>query len=262
MSQPRPRRALRRLALLALAGCTFGAARAQLTESPQTIAPGKVLFEIDGVRLSYDRADAAGNKHTAVAVASTIVSSGLTDTLDVQVGVDLFLREKIEFRGGRDSSSGIGNTSLRFKWTFWRDERSGAAAAVIPYVRLPTSTGAVGSEHVEGGFIVPWAISAPGGFTAGAMFQWDHRRNDAGDGYDAHWIVSGFAQRALTRRFSVYAEAEFAVASTGFSDRAGSLGAGLLFQFTNWLQFDYELLRGLNRGATDWTHVARVNWVW
>lgn len=235
---------------------------AQITETPHTIAPGKVLFEIDGLRLSYDRADAAGNKHTAMAVASTIVSAGITQTFDVQIGADLFLRETVEFRGARDSSSGIGDVSFRIKWTFWRDERRGMALAVIPYVRLPTSTGAVGTDHVEGGFIVPWAKKLGEGVSAGAMLQWDHRRNDANDGYDAHWTLAAFGQRALTKRLSVYGEVELALTSASASSTQGLVGVGALFELTQWLQLDYELLRGVNSRAPEWTHVLRVNWVW
>jgi hypothetical protein len=246
------------LIMLALAGRVVG----QVTESPHTIEPGKILFEIDGVKLAYDRADAAGNKHAVMAVGTTIVSTGITRSFDVQVGADLFIRETVDLGGRRETSSGIGDLSFRMKWTFWQDEKRGAALAVIPYVRLPTSTGAVGTDHVEGGFIVPWAMAVPGGATAGAMFQWDQRRNESNDGYDARWLLTGFAQRAVTRRLSVYAEAEYAVSSTGFSDWEGTLGVGATYHFTAWLQLDYELLRGLNDRAMDWTHVLRVNWIW
>ena len=235
---------------------------AQVTESPHTIAPGKLLFEVEGVRLSYDRADAAGNKYTGVAVASTIVSTGITDSFDVQVGADVFLRETFTFAGARDSQSGIGDVSFRMKWTVWRNEQRTAAVAVIPFVRMPTSTSAVGTDHVEGGFIVPWAMTIEGAVVAGAMFRWDQLRNDANDGYDAHWQVAAFAERSLTRMFSVYTETTFHVASTGFSGWTATLGVGALLKLSGTVQLDYELMKGLNRRATDWTHVLRVDWLW
>lgn len=235
---------------------------AQVTESPHTIAPGKMMLEVDGLKLSYDRADAAGNKHTAVAVASTIFSAGLTHSVDLQVGADLFLKHTYEFGGARESHSGRGDMFFRTKWTFWRNDSLGAALAVIPYVKVPASSGGVGNDSIEGGFIVPWAMQLGHGFAAGAMFQWDHVRNDDDNGYDARWNLSAFAQQNFTQAFALYAETTMAFASTGFSDWAGTLGVGALLHVTKHVQLDYELQRGLNRRATDWTHVFRVNWEW
>ncbi len=241
---------------------TAGRLCAQMTETPHTVAPGKLLVEIDGLSLSFDRADAAGNKYTAVGVASTIVTAGLTDAVDLQVGADLFLKQTYEFRGTRDSRSGLGDLYFRAKWTFWRDDKLGAAVAFLPYVKVPANTGGVGNDSVEGGFIVPWEMKTAAGFTTGAMFQWDHVRNHDNNGYDAHWHVTGYAQRNLTKLLGIYGEAAMSAASTGLSDWAGTIGAGVLLQVTKSVQLDYELQRGLNRRATDWTHVLRVNWEW
>lgn len=234
---------------------------AQITEAPQTIQPGRLLVEIDGVRLTFGRVDAAGNKVDAVGVASTLVSTGLTSSLDLQVGVDLFLRERYEYRGARDSRSGLGDVRVRAKWNFWRDEKRGAAA-IIPYVTFPSSTGGVGSDAIAGGFVLPWEQSLGGGVTFGAMFQWDIVRNDAADGYDTEWTTSAVIQRDLTSTIGVYAEAQAVASSTGFSNWAGLIGGGATWKITKRLQLDYQLLRGLNARAGDWTHVWRANWEW
>src|SRR3954470_14974895 len=120
------RRALAAVAaLLAATGAV-----AHVTEKPETISPGKVLIRMDGLRLGFERAPAAGNTYTAVGVASTVVSAGLTRSIDLQVGFDLFLRETSGFGGTRVSHSGFGDLRFRTKWTFWRDEKNGAAAAI------------------------------------------------------------------------------------------------------------------------------------
>ncbi len=249
-------------ALLWLVATLAGPLGAQVTESPRTVAPGRVLVRMDGLKLSFDRADAAGNTHNVVAVASTTVRAGLSESVDLQVGFDFFLKETVKFRGARDSDSGLGDISLRTKWTFWRDEKAGAAAALLPYFRLPTGSSAVAGKAVEGGVIVPWAMDAGAGFKAGAMAQWDVVRNDADNGYDARWFVSGFAVRDLTSAFSVYGEATVEIPSTGLSHSAASIGAGVLWRYSKHLEFDYELQRGLGERASAWTHIWRVNWGW
>ena len=233
---------------------------AQITESPRTVAPGRVLVEMDGLRFSVDRSD--NEKFSGLAVASTLVTAGLTDSLDVQVGVDVFLRESVTVGGARDSHSGLGDTAFRMKWTFWRNEQLGAAMAVIPFVKIPSSTGSVGADSMEGGVILPWAMKLRGGTTAGAMFRWDVLRNDADDGYDARWHATGFVQQNLTKALAIYGESTLVATSTGFSKSAGTIGVGGLLQLTKSVELDYELQRGVNSRASDWTHVFRVNWGW
>src|SRR5205809_2451026 len=49
--------------------------------------------------------------------------------------------------------------SFRTKWTVWRDDKLGAAVAVIPYVKVPSGSSAVAGKAVEGGLIVPWEMN-------------------------------------------------------------------------------------------------------
>jgi hypothetical protein len=132
----------------------------------------------------------------------------------------------------------------------------------MPYVRLPTGSSAVASKAAEGGVIVPWAIETGAGFKAGAMAQWDVVRNDADDGYDSRWLVSGYAARDLTAAWAVYGESTVEVSSAGSSSAAATVGLGVLWRFAKHLVFDYELQRGLGRRAADWTHTWRMNWEW
>ena len=233
---------------------------AQVTESPRTVAPGKVLVEMDGLKLSLDRSD--DGRYTGLGVASTLISAGLTKALDVQAGVDLFLKETVKAGGARDSRSGLGDLAFRMKWTFWRNERLGAAMGVIPFVKIPSSTGGVGSDTIEGGVIVPWEMKLRGGTIAGAMFKWDVVRHEAGNGYDDQWHASGFIQQNLTKALALYAESTVGAMSRGGSNSTGTIGVGGLLQLTNTVELDYELQRGVNSRAADWTHVLRVNWGW
>ena len=166
---------------------------AQVTETPFTVAPGRVLVEMDGLRFSVDRD--SGSRYTGLAVASTLLSAGITPYLDVQAGVDLFLKETYRIGGSRDSQSGIGDLAFRMKWTVWRDDQRGAGLALIPYVKIPSGTGSVGSDAMEGGLIMPWAMTLRSGAIVGAMFQWDLVRNDDENGYDGHWHTTAYIEQ-------------------------------------------------------------------
>jgi hypothetical protein len=250
-----------RIFILVACGALAGALRAQFAETPITVEPGRFLAEIDGIRFAVDQPD-NGPKVTALAVASTLLTAGLTQRVDIQVGADFYVRRTIELKGFSDARSGVGDVFFRTKWNFWRDASTGGAAAVIPYVIVPTANSLVGGKALRGGVIVPWEIKPSESFTAGANFAWDLVRNDADDGYDSHFVLNSIAHQQITRSFSLYAEASLSATSAGLSLWEGRAGAGALLRITRHLQLDYEIVRGLNRRATDREHVFRVNWGW
>ena len=233
---------------------------AQVTETPETIAPGEFLVRMDAISLAFNRDDSGPNRFSALGLATTILSAGITKDVDAQIGMQFFLRQTYEFRGASERRSGLGDVTLRTKWTYWRNAQLGAAAAVIPYVKVPTSTGGVGNDHVEGGVIFPWALSLGVGTAAGAMASWDVVRNDANNGYDSRWLMSGFLRQHIVGPLGVYAEATLGVSSSTLSSFAGGLGAGATWDVSKRLQFDYGVSRGLGSRATDWLHGLRVRW--
>lgn len=246
--------------LLALLAAAAAPVAAQVTETPDTIAPGKFFMRMDAVSLSFNRDESGPNKFSALGLATTILSTGLTRDVDVQVGLQFFLRETYEFRGASARRSGLGDVTVRTKWTYLRNEKLGAAAAVIPFIKVPTSTGGVGNNQVEGGIIFPWAMSLGTGTVAGAMAEWDLLRNDANEGYDSRWFTSAFLRQNIIGPWGAYAEATFGVSSATSSSFAGSLGGGATWDFSKTLQFDYGVSRGVGGRATEWVHALRVRW--
>ncbi len=244
--------------LLAL---TASALHAQVTETPQTIEPGKFFLRMDAVSVGINRDTLEPAKYTALGLASSILSVGVTRDVDVQFGAQFFVRETYQYQGDRSTRSGWGDTSVRAKWTFWRDVPGEAAAAVIPFVKIPSRATGVGNNHFEGGVIVPWAKSLGPGSEAGAMAEWDLVRNDANDGYDSRWFVSGFARQHIIGGIGAYAEATLSISSATASTFAGTLGGGVTFDFSKAFQLDYGLSRGLGGRATDWLSVLRLRWL-
>src|SRR5437763_1701868 len=82
---------------------------AQVTETPQTIAPGKFFVRMDAVSVGVNRDNSGPNTYTALGVASTVVSTGITRDLDVQAAMQLFLRQTYQYGGSRTSHSGLGD---------------------------------------------------------------------------------------------------------------------------------------------------------
>lgn len=248
---------LRATAGLLLGGLGTDPAYGQITETPTPVAPGRFLLEMDTLSLTLNRD--GRDKYTAVGVATTFLTTGLTADWDVQVGAELFLSQKFDVGGLSGRNSGIGDVYFRTKWRFYEDQASGTAIALLPYVKLPTSTGGVGKKAMEGGLIVPWQTNLAGGVRLTAMAEVEFVRNDRDNGYDSFWYTSMAIHRAVTKAIGVYGELTLGK-STGGAPWAGTLGGGATFAFSENIWWDYALYRGLSHGAADWLHVLRLNW--
>ncbi len=239
-----------------------GRVAAQVTESPMTVAPGHFLLKVDAVSLKFeDQASVpVGTRYSAVGVGATFLTTGLSEHVDLQVGLELFLRARLKTSGGTTSNSGIGDLYIRPKWTFWSDAGLQSLAAVMPYVKLPSNSGGVGNHAAEGGVIVPWSMALDRGYRAGAMAEWAVVRNDADNGYDSRWGASMVLQGDLNPSVGLYAESTLALTTAGLSRTALTAGGGLTVEATRNVQIDLEFSAGLTRGAADWNPVLRVRW--
>jgi hypothetical protein len=244
------------LALLALPL----ALRAQVTEVPQTIEPGHVLMRMDAFSFGIVPDTSAPNQYKALALGTTLVSAGVTSTVDFEAGAQLFLRDTFNQAGSSHTDSGIGDLSLRVKWTFWSDPSSGEAAAVIPYILVPTNSSAVGNDSTQGGIIVPWAFASSTGLKAGAMVEWDFLRNEANTRYDTRWLASAYARWDLGKTFGAYGEVTASASTEGTSSDVGTIGAGATLDLSGNFQWDFEESRVLGQGRNAWTEVLRFRW--
>jgi len=256
---PRFIAATRATVLLIVAFCV-PRLHAQVTETPQTIEPGGVFMRMDAISLGIAPDTTAPNQYKALALGTTIVSAGLTSTLDIEFGAQLFLRDTFSTGGSDHTESGIGDVALRSKWTFWGDPASGQAAAVLPYVILPTNSRAVGNNSAEGGVILPWSMDIAAGTKAGAMVEWDELRNVANTRYDTRWYGSAYLKWELGEKFGAYAEMTLSDSTAGSSTFAGTAGGGATLSISKAFQWDFEVSRVLGSGRSSWTEVLRFRW--
>lgn len=227
---------------------------AQITQWPTTVAPGRFLLQMDALSLTLDKEP--GLKYTAWGAASTLLTTGLTDHLDLQLGADLYFSQRIETSGFTVRKSGMGAVRVRTKWRFY--DEGGTAVAVMPYFKIPTNGGGLGNNSLEGGVIVPWSIDLPTGFKFAAMAQLDFLRNDNDNGYDTHWYASATFSRPITKALGIYGEATLGK-STGSGSAKGVMGGGVTLAVNESLWWDYALYKGISTAAADWQHVLRLN---
>jgi hypothetical protein len=228
----------------------------QSTESPVTVRPGRWLLELDVIARNADRGP--DFHYRSVGVASTLVSTGLGPGWDVQVGMDVFQSERLEAGGVVERPRGAGDFYLRTKWCFLENAETGFGLALLPYVTIPTGSGGMGSGSVEGGLIVPVAVSLAPELELALMLGLDGLRHETKAGYGAHWHLSAALSRTITRALGGYLEAGLTKPS-GENTAQTWAGVGLTWAQTESRSWDLAVYRGIAAEAMDWTQVLRFN---
>ena len=246
--------AVLRVLLLVLAVAAAPFAFGQATERPFTVAPGHFLLEMDALSLTFNKD--GGNDYTAIGVATTFITTGVASNVDVQLGAQAFINQKVESGSFTDRRSGIGDLYGRVKWKFF--DQGGTAVAIMPYVKVPTNSSGVGNDSVEGGVIVPWSTHLLTGLEVAAMAELEFRRNPADDGYDTFMLATAYAKQPLVGGLSLYGEATMGKSSGG-EPFAGTVGVGATLAVNSSIWWDYAMYKGLSHGAADWNHVLRFN---
>lgn len=235
----------------------LAAGHAQITQSPDTVAPGRFLLEANAISLTINHDP--GLDYRAFGTASAFLTTGLTATWDVQAGAEVFIDQKFNTHGLSDRRSGLGDLYVRTKWRFYEDESAGTALAVMPYAKLPTATGGVGSSALEGGVIMPWKAALAGGFRLTAMGELDFLRNTGDNGYDTFWYGAMALHRPLTKALDLFGELT-AGKSTGGAPWTGQAGVGATLRVTDNASWGYALYRGLFHAASIWSPVVRFSY--
>ena len=226
--------------------------RPDLTESPYTVDAGWWQLEMDifSYTRDHDTAGGADVKTSALSIANLNLKIGLTPAIDLQTVFSPSTRVKVTDRisGARASVSGFGDITSRLKINFWGNDGGDSAFGLMPFVKWPTNQHGLGNKSVEGGLIVPYARSLPGGWDLGAMTELDLVRNDADTGYTTEWVNSITVGHDIAGKLGGYVE----LATVRRSGPAVvTFDCGLTYGIGKHLQFDLGANFGLTRAADD-----------
>lgn len=241
LTNPTPRDALRELST----------DRPDKTESPYTVDAGRVQVEMD--LLTYardvDRRGGANLRSETLRIVPVNFKLGLTNSTDVQLLIDSYVRQTVTDRTTRtrERISGLGDVTLRLKQNLWGNDGGSTALALMPFVKLPTSSNGLGNDAVEFGLIVPLAISISDRIGIGLMTEIDMLEETDGSGYAPTFINSATISFSLTDRLGLYTELFTERSSERGSSWVVTGDAGLTYALTDDLQLD----GGVNIGITD-----------
>jgi len=146
-----------------------------ITDDAGTQGKGKYQLEVNGEYLNIN-----GNTTTEL---SATFSAGITDNLDLVVGLPYqFLRTKDE-DGNRTTENGMSDASIELKWRFF--EKNGLSLALKPGVTLPSGDDEKGLGAGRATFslffittkeVAPWVFHFNLGYTRNENMN-DERRD-------------------------------------------------------------------------------------
>jgi hypothetical protein len=235
------------LALAALAGASLMASAAELrplstdrpdtTESTHTVDAGHFQFEMEIAAWTRD------GDHRDWSFGQLNSKLGLNESTDLQVVTPFYTRI-------HDGEEGFGDLQIRMKRNLWGNDAGSTSMAVMPFIQLPTSSGDLGSDRVEGGLIVPFAFDAPGGWSCATMAELDLEA-DEDTGYHVVGLVSATASHGLSEHTSVFFEWVGALSGESEADFESYFNSGLTWLVTPTWQIDGGIRVGLTRASAD-----------
>lgn len=237
----------------------FSTDRPGKSHSAITVDAGHFQIESDFLNYTYDPHGSGEVTTRAYSVGTPLLKLGVTNWMDVELGLALFnsLRQSDGStanvsNGGADTvtARGFGDTFLGAKINVFGNDGGDRSLAFLPFLKLPTAASGIGNDHVEFTLNVPYtiALSKPWSLTLepnmGVLRNSDNTAYRGGYGFIVNLSRPVFIE-GLT------AAVELAVdASTDRADATKmSFDPSLQYLLSKNLQLDVGAYLGLNKAT-------------
>ena len=253
-----------RAGLISVAGIlAANDAKPQATEAATPVAVGSWRIDSDVYARAEDWSLPAGwgGRARAESWGWLQVATGVAERLDVQAGWQAF--QKVEVDGVKNE--GAGDMYVAAKWLVVGDEGQGAAWALMPYVKLPTSSGRFTDDTVDPGVLLIFGRPLGQVGYVNAQLGLDDYGDGAG-GRDQGASASAVSGFYLGARTSAYVETLAGMYPlNGDKDSFGAsagLGATWSGNADGTWGVDFAAYGALTEAAPDLLAVVRVWWLW
>ena len=227
----------------------MSADRPDFTESPTTVDAGVRQLELSF--FDYTRGSDADD---TLAFIPLNLKIGLRHNMDLQLVVMPTVWQNSKDDGGH----GVGDTELRLKINLWGNDGAVTAMALMPYLKVPTASGHLGNGKVEGGFIVPFALSLTDRLGLGLMLEVDGVYDEGEDRYDADVIVSGVLGYQTETPVAFYVEGILLAKGANDHELEAILGVGATYAIDANTQLDIGCNLGLSESVDDFNIFSGV----
>jgi len=230
------------------------------SHSAITVDAGHFQVESDFLNYTYDPHGSGDITTRAYSVGTPIFKLGVTNWMDVELGVALF-NSLHQTDGNSATAHGFGDTLLGAKINAFGNDGGDQSLAFLPFLKLPTAASGIGNDHVEFTVNVPYtmALSKPWSLTlepnAGILRNSDNTtyRGDYG-------LIVNLNRPVFIKELT--AAVEFAVdASTESTDATKmSFDPSLQYLLSKNLQLDVGAYLGLNKATPRYISYVGVSY--
>ncbi len=226
--------------------------RPDKTESPYTVDAGHFQMEASLMDYTYDHknTERSDERVDNYSVFPLNLKAGLTNNVDLQVVLNPYIREHNRGEGAKATKTGFGDVQTRLKINVWGNDEGPTAFALMPFVKFPTNTDDLGNKAMEGGLIVPLAVSLPAGWGLGLMTEFDFNRNADKD-YYTDFINTITLGHQIVGNLDGYVEFFGSFNDEPESPWVGTVDLGLTYALTEDIQLDTGVNIGVTRSADD-----------
>jgi hypothetical protein len=219
--------------------------------SVRTIDAGH--FEIETDLVNYTYSNSSGVSTRSYQALDPTFKLGLTNWMDFEVQFN-----GLQYTQSFDRTSpfnfqnatGFGDVLLRTKINMFGNDSGPIGFALIPYVKLPSSTPLISNGAVEGGLIAPLALR-PGDFIVTLMTEVDDLKSATGNNRYANFVNLVSVSHAVPGTEGVNATVEL-YSSAGTDPGTApiyTLDFGMNFRLSQHVILDAGLNLGLNNAA-------------
>lgn len=241
------------------------------SHSAITVDPGRVQIESDFVTYTYDPRGRGATTTRAYSLGTPIVKLGVTDWLDLELGLALF--NSLRQSGGGNSTGsgasasagdgvtggaqdgpararGFGDTLLGAKVNLFGNDGGDQSLALLPFLKLPTAARGLGNDHVEFTINAPYtiALSKPWSLTLepnfGVVRNADNTRYRENYGF-----IANLSRPVLIEGLTAAVEVAVDVSSERKERTRVSFDPSLQYLVTKNLQLDVGVYLGLNKAT-------------
>jgi Putative MetA-pathway of phenol degradation len=183
---------------------SFGTDRPTKSNVPYTIDAGHFQYETDLVNFTHQVTGAT--RTDTLLVPNPTFKIGVANNADFEVNVP---SAGVRAQGAATPATalwGIGDTVVRSKINLWGNDGGDTAAAIIPYVKVPSAPIGIGNGAVEGGLIGPVAFNLPNSFVLLLVPEIDVLKDSLNDSYHGTYVFDVNLSRAVIKNVTAYVE--------------------------------------------------------
>jgi Putative MetA-pathway of phenol degradation len=220
--------------------------------APCTVDAGH--WQVESDLYNFTTQTTGGVTTTMQLFTNPTLKLGITNTLDFEVNIAPY--EEVSIHDSVAATTltawGAGDLFLKAKWNLVGDDGGNFAAALLPYVKVPTAGPVIGNGEVEGGVLAPLQFNLPANWQLAVVPEVDALANAAGSGHHVNGSLDLALAYPLTKTVTVDGE----IWGDANFDPTGAVYQGSFDLGASWipaklptLQLDGGVNLGLNRAT-------------